>query len=209
MASDEPALSNLVVYLGVEGDLAAEGWPHHEYFVEDGYDLEAGYQAVVDGDFERAGMVITNYTQSDPGCAPDGHSVLVLMTLAPWDYADVWGTGGDLTDYSKNPAYLAVKEAAGAALIRRADQLIPGLADRIVIKEIATPLTNVRYGRQPYGSIYGREQTVENMFAHRRSPRTPIDNLFLAGAWIAGGGMSTAMGSGRTAAALAGRALAG
>jgi prolycopene isomerase len=209
MASDEPALSNLVVYLGVAGDLAAEGWPHHEFFIEDGYDLERGYQAVVDGDFERAGMVITNYTQSDPGCAPDGHSVLVVMTLAPWGHADVWGTGGDLSDYSKNPAYLAVKEAAGQALIRRADQLIPGLADRIVIKEIATPLTNVRYGRQPFGSIYGREQTVENMFAHRRSPRTPIDNLFLAGAWIAGGGMSTAMGSGRAAAALAGRALKG
>ncbi|MBT8248189.1 MAG: NAD(P)/FAD-dependent oxidoreductase [Acidimicrobiia bacterium] len=209
MTADAPALSNLVVYLGVEGDLAAEGWDHHEYFVDDGYDLEAGYQTVVDGDFGRAGMVITNYTESDPGCAPDGHSVLVLMTLAPWDHADVWGTGGDLTDYSNNPAYVAVKEAAGAALIRRADALIPGLTERIVVQEIATPLTNVRYGRQPYGSIYGREQTVENMFAHRRSPRTPIANLFLAGAWIAGGGMSTAMGSGRTAAALARRALAG
>jgi prolycopene isomerase len=208
MSGDAPALSNLVVYLGVEGDLAAEGWPHHEFFVEDGYDLEAGYRAVVDGHFDRAGMVITNYTRSDPGCAPEGHSVLVLMTLAPWDHADVWGTGGDLTDYSKNPAYVEIKEAAGAALIRRADRLIPGLAARIVVQEIATPLTNVRYGRQPYGSIYGREQTVENMFAHRRSPRTPLPNLFLAGAWIAGGGMSTAMGSGRTAAALVGKALA-
>ncbi len=209
MSSDAPALSNLVVYLGIEGDLAAGGWPYHEYFVEDGYDLEAGYRAVVDGDFDRAGMVITNYTESDPGCAPPGHSVLVLMTLAPWDHENVWGTGGDLEGYSENPAYLAVKEAAGDALIKRAGRLIPGLADRIVVKEVATPLTNVRYGRQPFGSIYGREQTVENMFANRRSPRTPIPNLFLAGAWIAGGGMSTAMGSGRTAALLAGKALSG
>lgn len=208
MSSDQPALSNLVVYLGVAADLAAEGWSHHEYFVEEGYDLEAGYQKVINGDFDRAGMVITNYTESDPGCAPEGHSVLVMMTLAPWDHAGVWGTGGDLRDYSKNPSYLAVKEAAGESLIRRADRLIPGLADRIVVKEIATPLTNVRYGRQPFGSIYGREQTVENMFENRRSPRTPIPNLLLAGAWIGGGGMSTAMGSGRAAAALAGRTSA-
>ncbi len=207
LSSDAPALSNLVVYLGVEGDLAADGWGYHEYFLENGYDLEAGYRAVVDGDFERAGMVITNYTESDPGCAPDGYSVLVLMTLAPWDHQNVWGTGGDLDGYSSNPDYLAAKEAAGDTLIRRAAELIPGLAERIVIKEIATPLTNVRYGRQPFGSIYGREQTVENMFANRRSPRTPIPNLFLAGAWIGGGGMSTAIGSGRTAAVLAGKAL--
>jgi phytoene dehydrogenase-like protein len=47
------------------------------------------------------------------------------------------------------------------------------------------------------------------MFTNRRSPRTPLANLLMAGAWIAGGGMSTAIGSGRTAAALAGKALSG
>jgi prolycopene isomerase len=158
------------------------------------------------GDFSRTGMVIANYTDADPGCAPEGHSVLVMMSLAPWDYQDVWGTAGDLSGYSDNPEYLRIKDEASERLIDRAERLIPELRDSIVVKEVATPLTNVRYGLSPEGSIYGRQQTVENLL-NRRSPKTPIPNLFLAGAWVGGGGMSTALASGRTAAAIAGRLL--
>jgi prolycopene isomerase len=203
---DVPALSNLVVYLGVDRDLASEGWDFHEFFLADSYDLDAEYEAMAAGDFSRTGMVIANYTDADPGCAPDGHSVLVMMSLAPWDYRNVWGTTGDLIDYSENPDYLRIKDEAADRLIDRAESLIPGLRDSIVVKEVGTPLTNVRYGLSPEGSIYGRQQTVENLL-NRRSPKTPIPNLFLAGAWVAGGGMSTALGSGRTAAAIAGRLL--
>jgi prolycopene isomerase len=131
-----------------------------------------------------------------------------MLSLAPWDYQDVWGTGGDLNGYSKNPKYLRIKETAADLLIDRAEVLIPGLRDAIVVKEIGTPLTNVRYGLNPGGSIYGREQTVENML-NRRSPKSPIPNLLFAGAWVGGGGMSSALGSGRTAAAIAGKMLSG
>jgi phytoene dehydrogenase-like protein len=151
-------------------------------------------------------MVIANYTDADPGCAPDGHSVLVMMSLAPWDYQNVWGTGGDLNGYSENPEYVRIKDEAADRLIDRAERLIPGLRESIVVREIGTPLTNVRYGLSPEGSIYGREQTVENLL-NRRSPKTPIPNLLLAGAWVGGGGMSTALSSGRTAASIAGRLL--
>jgi len=204
--SDVAAMSNLVVYLGLDRDLAAEGWDHHEFLLSDGYDMDADYAAMVSGDFSKTGMVIANYTRADPGCAPDGKSVLVMLSLAPWDYEDVWGTGGDMAGYSKNPEYLRIKEEAAAHLIDRAEMLIPGLRESIVVKEIGTPLTNARYGLSTGGSIYGREQTVENML-NRRSPKSSIPNLLFAGAWIGGGGMSAALGSGRTAAAIAGEML--
>jgi prolycopene isomerase len=209
LTDDVPALSNLVVYLGVDRDPVADGWDHHEFFLSEGYDSEADYAAAAAGDFAATGMVITDYTRSDPGCAPPGKSVLVLMTLAPWDHEDVWGTGGDLEGYRRNPVYRRVKQEAGAILIDRAAGVIPGLRDAVEVLEVATPLTNVRYARNPAGSIYGREQTVENMFAGRRSPRTPIPNLVLCGAWISGGGMSTAMQSGKAAARAVERALRG
>jgi phytoene dehydrogenase-like protein len=208
VASDRPALSSLVVHLGLDKDVAAEGWTHHEFFDMVGYDLEAEYQAIREGRFADVGMIISNYTIVDPTCAPDGGSVLALTTLAPWDHANVWGTGGDLENYRVNPEYLRVKDAAGNILIDRAERLIPGLRASIVTSHVGTPLTNVRYVRQPHGSIYGREQTVMNQM-NRRRPSTPVDGLFLAGAWIGGGGMTAAVGSGKGAARAAARYLSG
>lgn len=206
-SSEQPALSNLVVYLGLDRDVASDGWVHHEYFDMPSYDIEAEYQAIMSGDFANAGMIVSNYTIADPECAPDGGSVLSLTTLAPWDYANVWGTSGELTDYSKNEDYLRIKDEAGDVLIERLAKRIPDLRDSIVVKEVATPLTNVRYAMQPGGSIYGREQSVMNQM-NRRRPSTPVPNLFLAGAWVGGGGMTACVGSGKSAANAVNRYLA-
>lgn len=199
---ERPALSTLTLYLGLKVDVAARGWPHHEFFLAEGYDVDAEYRAVLDGDFDRVGMVIANYTHSDPGCAPDGGSVMAVTALAPWNYENVWGTGGVIDGYRRNPEYRRVKQEAAERLLVRVEKLIPGLRESIEVIEVATPLTNYRYGLSPHGSIYGREQTVENMLL-RRKPTTAIPNLLLAGAWVSGGGMSSAIGSGRTAAAIA------
>ena len=205
--TETPALSSLVVYLGLDRDVAREdGWGHHEFFDMATLDLEAEYEAILRGDFGNAGMIVSNYTLADPECAPTGGSVLTLTTLAPWDHADVWGTGGDLTDYSKNDRYIEVKNAAGDILVDRLERRIPDLRRSIVVKEVGTPLTNVRYALQPGGSIYGREQSVMNQM-NRRRPTTPVPNLFLAGAWVGGGGMTACVGSGKSAASATHRYL--
>ncbi len=194
------AISNLVVYLGLDRDLKAEGWEHHEIFVSDSYDIDADYQAALAGEFQKSGMSITHYDQADPGCSPEGGSVLGIFSLAHWDSFDQWGTGGNLESYGKNPQYLELKEAAAQELIDRAEKLIPDLKKMIKYKEVGTPLTNWRYSRNVGGSIYGTEQSVENMYFNRLNAATPIENLFLAGAWTFAGGMSAALMSGRETA---------
>ena len=39
--SETPALASFVVYLGLDKDVAAEGWDHHEFFDMGSYDLDA------------------------------------------------------------------------------------------------------------------------------------------------------------------------
>lgn len=208
-ATDQPALGSLVVYLGLEKDLIADGWPHHELFLTTTYDLEDDYAAMREGRWDDVGLVISHYDHVDPTCSPEGSSVMSITTLAPWDYADQWGTHGDLDDYSDNERYLEIKDAAGQTLVDRVAELIPGLKDSIVHMEIGTPITNWRYSLNPSGSIYGSEQTVENMYMNRLSERTPIANVFLAGAWVFGGGMSAAMLSARSVARRADSYFAG
>lgn len=147
----------------------------------------------------EASFVITYYNQADPTCAPEGCSVVTIMTLAPWDYADQWGTKGDLAHYSKNPRYLKLKSDAGEKLLTRAENCLPGLRKAIKHMEVATPLTNYRYSLNQGGSIYGCEPAA-NAYLESLSEKTPIPNLFMTGAWIHGGGMCMSLLSGKVTA---------
>jgi phytoene dehydrogenase-like protein len=197
--TDQPHLGCIAVYLALDRDLLAEGWPHHELLLFTTYDLDADYAASISGDWDKVNMAITHYNHADPTCSPAGGSVLVLLSLADWNYADQWGTGGDLANYGKNPRYQELKNAAAERMIDRAEACIPGLRDSIKYSEVATPLTNARYTRNPNGSIYGAVPALNNL-ASRISEITPISNLLLTGAWVSNGGMSTALLSGASAA---------
>jgi prolycopene isomerase len=195
--ADKPSLSNLVIYLGLDCDLRAEGWQHHEMFWSGGYDISADYEASVKGDFANTGIGLTYYDLSDPGCAPEGGSILNILSLADWNSDNQWGTGGNLENYSDNPQYNEIKNAAADVLIDRVEKLIPNLRNHITYMEVGTPITNWRYSRNTGGAIYGSEQSVDNMYFNRLQATTPIPNLFLAGAWTFAGGMSAALMSGR------------
>ena len=192
----KPATSNLVVYLGLDNDLRAEGWEYHESFIAPSYNIQQNYASALKGDFANAGMVITYYNIADPDCAPAGVSVLNLFSLADWNSDNQWGTNGDLKNYGNNPQYNEIKTAAANILIDRAEKFIPGLRKHIKYIEVATPITNWRYTLNVGGSIYGTEQSLGNTHIDRLPIKTPIANLFLTGAWTFGGGMSAAILSG-------------
>ena len=203
VAAPARSYSNINVYLGLGRDVFAERNLPHELVVFPSYDHDASHNAWVTGDWERAPMMITDYTQVDPGCAPPGCGVVVLSTGASWEYEGVWGTGGDLTDYHQRPRYLELKDRVSDVLVARAEEQVPGLLAAIRHREASTPLTDFAYTRNPSGAIEGYENTVDNTGLGWLPQSTPIANLFLAGAWTNSGGQMPALQSGINAAHLA------
>jgi phytoene desaturase len=203
VADPVPSYTVFNVYLGLNRDVFAEQGLAHELFLAGSYSADESWQAGHRGDWEKTSLMLTDYTRVDPGCAPPGQAVAVVSTEASWDYQDIWGTGGDLTDYHQNPRYLQIKKQVADALIARADAAVPGLADAIEFREASTPLTNYRYTRNPRGAIEGYENSPENSGLGWLPQETPIRNLFLAGAWTNTGGQNPAIASGAAAARLA------
>jgi len=94
--------------------------------------------------------------------------------------------------------YTDVKYRYADQLISLAEKFYPGIRDRIEEVEISTPITNMRYLSTPGGSIYGFSPYSKDlrMFS---SGESAIKGLFLAGAWVAGGGYEPSLASGASA----------
>jgi all-trans-retinol 13,14-reductase len=190
-----PSLSTFQVFLGLQKDLIKEtGIQDTEIFSNSGYDIESDYEACLRGDVGR-GFGLTLYDNLFPDYSPAGKNTFSIMTLQgyePWRKYEA--------DYfaGRKDAYKAEKNRLADVMIEAVEKaLLPGLRQAVEVKAVATPLTNVRYTGNYCGSIYGWEQTVGNSGPQRMAQKTPIKNLYLAGAWTSpGGGYSAVISSG-------------
>lgn len=190
------SLSSFQIWLGLKQDLVREvGIEDTEVFFYPGYDVEADYQNQMEARVESGGFGLTLYDNLYPEYSPKGKNTLNIIFLQgydPWKKYEA--------DYFKGnkDAYRAEKERMADILIQQVEKtLMPGLSQAIEVKEIATPLTNVRFTSNYRGAIYGWDQTVANSMPRRLGHTTPIKNLYLSGAWTQpGGGYGACLPSG-------------
>lgn len=181
------SLSSFQVFLGLKKDLVGEvGIKDSEIFYATGYDVEAEYKSALNADMEGGGYCLTLYDNIYEGYSPKGKNTITIITLQGFDHwkkyeADYWK--------GNKAAYLKEKERMADVLIDKVEKtLLPGLREAIEIREIGTPLTNVRYTGNYRGAIYGWDQTLDNSMPRRLPHTTPIENLYLSGAWTSPGG---------------------
>jgi all-trans-retinol 13,14-reductase len=181
------SLSSFQIFLGLKKDLVGQvGITDTEIFYETGYDMEAAYQASLKADAENGSFGLTLYDNLYKGYSPEGKNILNIITLHGYDHWQKYEA-----DYFKGnkKEYRAEKERIGDILIDQVEKtLLPGLRDAIEVREIGTPLTNVRYTGNYRGAIYGWDQTLDNSGQSRLPHTTPIENLYLSGAWTSPGG---------------------
>jgi prolycopene isomerase len=101
----------------------------------------------------------------------------------------------------RKETYRKEKDRITQILIDRAEsRVIPGLRSMIEVVDAATPLTNVRYTKNPHGAIVGYEASLDNSGFNRIKNRTPVKGLYLASAWgNPGGGYILAVRGGQSA----------
>jgi len=181
------SLSIFQVFLGLKIDLIKDtGIKDTEIFYETGYDKEMDFKAAVNAEVEKGGFGLTLYDNLYEGYSPAGKNTINIIALQGYDHWEKYES-----DYWKGnkEAYSAEKNRMADILIEKVEKaLLPGLSKAIEIKEIGSPLTNVRYTSNYRGAIYGWDQTLDNSVPRRLPQKTPIKNLFLSSAWTTPGG---------------------
>ena len=176
------SLSSFQVFIGLKKDLIGElGITDTEIFCEPGYDSEASYKDMVSAKVENGGFGLMLYDNLYKGYSPQGKNTLNIMVLQGYDHWKQYEANyfeGEKTAYRKE------KERMADVLIDSVEKkLLPGLRAAIETKEVGTPLTNLRYTGNYRGAAYGWDQTLDNSGQSRLGHSTPIENLYLAGAW--------------------------
>ena len=113
----------------------------------DGYDVESFYREDrADGPIAVHGCYVTSASLKDPTHAahhaPAGHTNVEVMAVVPADAAR-WGASNRPFDwsYKHDQLYRARKGALEEELVGRLDRLFPGAAERVVLRESATPIS--------------------------------------------------------------------
>ncbi|MGB5751161.1 MAG: NAD(P)/FAD-dependent oxidoreductase [Desulfobacterales bacterium] len=193
----KPSISSFIVWLGLNRDICdiTSAFSTH---VSSGLRSDQDYDAKLNGDIENGSFGVAIYDNIFKGYSAPGTSTLQLIFISgyePWRRFE--------SNYRKEnkTAYYEEKARWTDILIKRAERdVIPGLSRMIEVQEAATPLTNWRYTGNTDGAIYGFEQSMDNAYMNRIENHTPINGLYLAGAWgNPGGGYTGAMRSGEKA----------
>jgi phytoene dehydrogenase-like protein len=126
----------------------------------------------------------------DPTLAPEGKTVIKVQFNTDYDYWERL--------YKEPERYKAEKEQIADTVVALLDKRFPGLAAQVEMRDVATPMTWVRYTGNWKGSYEGWMITTKTFMMQMSKTLPGLDNFYMAGQWVnPGGGMPTAAMSGR------------
>jgi phytoene dehydrogenase-like protein len=125
----------------------------------------------------------------DSTLAPEGKTVVRVQFNTDYDYWERL--------YKEPERYKAEKEQIADTVVSLLDKRFPGLAGLVEMRDVATPMTWVRYTGNWKGSYMGWLPTTNTFMMRMKKTLPGLDNFYMAGQWVnPGGGMSTAAISG-------------
>jgi len=180
---DNPKLFSPLVYIGLGMADPCEQIP----FTVGGFSFPLETPITIAGK-ENDRMGVLNYGY-DPSLAPEGKTVIKVQFETDYDFWEKL--------YQDPERYKAEKERIAGEVIDRLDKRFPGLASQVEMRDVATPMTWVRYTGNWRGSYEGWMFNAEAFTSSMRKTLPGLDNFYMAGQWVnPGGGMPTAAMSG-------------
>ena len=134
--------------------------------------------------------------------ASEGRAVIVIRTEADYNHFAKYRSGWR----QRSPEYQGYKTRLAHTLIQEVENLIPGLANAILVMDVATPLTFEDQGGRSGGAVAGWSWDYEDFRDEKPKELilTPVKGLYMAGyqafSALFLGGVPTAMESGKRAA---------
>lgn len=184
----------LALYVGLSGDPREAGIDGANHWIYRHTPEQMDWIDPTEGD--APSMFVSFGSLNDPE-HQGGHTAELIVPV-PWSFFSKWAgsdSGHRPEDYAATKAWIA------DSLLRQFGELFPGLRERVVLHELATPLSHAHYARAPQGAMYGLRITPQRLLAPELHTRTPVPGLLLAGQDVASLGIEGATMGGLMAAA--------
>ncbi|MFC2068970.1 phytoene desaturase family protein [Chloroflexota bacterium] len=128
----------------------------------------------------------------DPTLAPEGKTVIKVHFNTDYDYWE--------SLYKDPERYKSEKEQIADDVTAALEQRFPGITAQVEMRDVATPMTWVRYTGNWRGAYEGWMMTPRTFMMPISKTLPGLDNFYMAGQWVfLGGSMPTAVMSGNHA----------
>ncbi|GAB4221561.1 MAG: NAD(P)/FAD-dependent oxidoreductase [Spirochaetales bacterium] len=200
----EPILN---VYLGIRNSPAEMAdllkaphvfyFPNYEVIFPDRYSPRDVHRAMW--------IALNHFGTENQNAAPPGHTTLVLQTYSSYEWENYWLNGSNA--YPRSVLYKQFKNEIGMHLVATAENILPGLKNRIEYFEVGTPLSLERFSLNSEGSTggwcYDPELSPVFRLPGLNLIHTPFSNLLACGHYsVWPGGVISACLSGKIVANL-------
>ena len=186
----EQSTSCFTIFLGLDVDLATQGFGRFNVWSYPSEDLDAAIDRTIVGHRydDPFFFLSTPSLYADPGVlAPAGGTTVQINVASDFDW---FATAAREGRHERETARVA--EEILSAVERR---LLPDLRRHRVVQIAWSPVDLAAHVGLERGGMYGARLDFQNRVLHRVSSRTPFENLYLTGATAGGPGLQGVVGA--------------
>jgi all-trans-retinol 13,14-reductase len=178
----EPSVGYVGLYLGLEGDVAANGGTTANDWIYESWDVDQLWRnPLIEPDAPM--MFVSFPSLKDPKHDPGERSrhTCEIVTFVDPDAFTPWEREAMRKGEARDPGYLELKEKIEQNLLSQFGRHYPRLAPMVRYVTSSTPISVATYTGAEHGAMYGLATTPQRFLSDALRPRTPIGGLFLAG----------------------------